>query len=542
MNYTTQEIASSFKQELCQRVSYDASLGDDMAEMVVSWKVSHNKYAEAVAFLDVYGVGDNVSAPSLVLSSPVVDHEAYAGFWRIVRNFYDAKEGAGQVFQVRRKGWLQSVVDGNDLAWDEGRLISGRDHTVFKVTAGQTDDYCVWQWRNVNPVEMPTMVKAMVDLADGGSKTFSVFGTAVGGHADWRLLPPEYKRESDGSGTITAAFVRFGVALRDYGSIGSEIQTESVQEQVAEDQAQARIATLKSTANVVNVSSSRAATAGIVQISYTVRKVGKGSFTYTVQRGAAQVEHHYVAWGMGLTGAGVIEGLDWVPTTTPATPAANVVRSVSGVAYDKASGTYSYRIMVSDEAPGFFEYETTREVGDSEYHRVAWEQGTDTLGLLGILNTWLPSGKGLTLANSIRSVGSVQRNPVTGRFSYHIVVSARGNDIPIHPASPLTSYRYREERRSMWSIANNMYWDQQRLVQVQTQILQFTSFEAAEAWIWENSGAGGVIIIVDGVPTNMPAFVMVDTPMPRKVAKNRWLASRSYESTTFDWYPTEPGS
>lgn len=476
MQYSDAEVASQFTHDLCQRVSYEASPSTDDVEMVVSWKVSQNKYQEAVHFLDRFGVGENLGSPSLVLTDPVVDHEPYPGVWRIVRNFYDARERAGVVFQVRRRGWLESIVHGGDLRWDEARLISGRDHTIFKELSeavddpvrDQTDDYAVFQWRNVNPDKMVELCREMVTLANGGDKTFTIFGEAEaqGAYADWRLLPPEYRREQDGSGSITAAFVRLGVKEYSFSGIGTDVESETISETVTEERAAKRVNDLKATGEYHSVSMQRSRESGMA----VVRR-----------------------------------------------------QKVTPVA-------------------GFYEYEVQTEPGDIAYHRVAWEQPLNAQGLLADLNGWFPTDKGLTAANSIRQVGSVRRNPLTKRFSYHIVVTARGADIPIHPEDPLTSYRYREEKRSMWSIANNMYWDQERIVQVVVQVLQFASFAAAEGWIWEHAG-GDIIIDGSGTPVSLPALVMVDTPMPRKVGKNRWLASRSFENKNWmDWFPAEPGS
>jgi hypothetical protein len=475
MQYTDAEIASLLMQDLCQRVSYEASPALDEREMVVSWKVSHNKYQEAVHFLERYGIGEHAATgQSLVLLSPIVDNETYPGVWRVVRNFFDARERPGFVFQVRRRGWLESIVNGAgaDLLWDEARLISGRDHTVFKQVAGQTDDFAVFRWRNLNPAKMPDVAKAAVDLADGGTKTFKIFGDDAGAYTDWRMTPPEYRLESDGSGSITIAFVRLGVTESSFSGINDEVSQQHITETVTEEQVAARVAALKVRTDayvpgagvpphviIPSIQVSRSRESGIATIRYTVLTSHTGSYSYTVHTG----EH-------------------------------------------------------------------------KEYHIVKWEQ---LASQLPDLENWVPTD--ILIANVRRRVSGVRRNPDTLRYSYHIVVWDAGEEISNNPNNPTTSYRVRFQTRSMWSILNNMYWDQTKIICYAHQSCRFTSFAAANAWIGGDQ-AYAPTYTDNGVPVwGLPPPLVDDgAPMPRQIGVNEWLGQRRVVAWQTEFFPYEP--
>lgn len=306
---------------------------------------------------------------------------------------------------------------------------------------------------------------------------------------------------------------------------------------------QARVAALKAEVTTLggsvkkysDVVPSRGAD-GICQIRYTLRTVGTGRFEYSVKRGDQLTEYHLVAWGQ----SNLDDLTSWSPTVASFGSNAALVRSVSGVVKDTASGKYSYRMMMSGEAPSFFEYQVIRETGvnngpaDIEYHKVAWAQPVSGTTLQGL--DYLPSA--LTAAQAVRTVGSVSRDPVTGRYSYHVVVRNKGADVSTNPAAPDTSYRYKFEKRTMWSVTNMMYWDQTRIVEYATQVCQFVSFAAAEAWITSDSH-GTWIFNLHGVPSTLPDLVTTDTPMPRMIGKDKWIASRQLVVYESHWYPYE---
>jgi hypothetical protein len=540
-NYSEAEMAAHLTQARCKRFDMQTAPGTGDKEMTVFWEVSHNKVSEAVAFLDKYAVADNYTASPNVatqlLTDPVVENEPYAGKWRVVRNWFDPQI-SGKVFQTRRFGWLTTLLGtGGAIDWSEARIVSGRDHLVFATpVTGETDDYLVLEWRNIKPGSGPTLAKELVTLGTTAQNWTPLGNTSTYGSGGWRLLPVSHQTAQDGSSVLTAAFVKLGVTETAYGNIGSEVETETITERVTEDQMQARVEELKEESNVSDVQPSRGGD-GVCQIRYTLRKVGSGSFEYSVKRGDQLTEYHLVAWGQ----SDLDDLTSWSPTGTSFGTGAALVRSASGVVKDTASGKYSYRMMMSGEVPSFFEYQVLREAGvnngpsDIEYHKVAWAQPVSGTTLQGL--DYLPAG--VSAANAVRTVGSVSRDPVTGRYSYHVVVRDKGSDVSTNPDAPNTSYRFKFEKRTMWSVANMMYWDQTRIVTYVTQVCQFASFAAAEAWISALS-AGDWYFGLDGSPTSIPDLVTTDTPMPRMIGKNKWIASRQQVTNDSHWYPYEP--
>jgi|JFJP01.1.fsa_nt_gi hypothetical protein len=447
-----------------------------------------------------------------------------------------SRDDAGGMCQIRytvREAQITTLLGaGGAVDWTGAKIVSGHDHLV-------PDDFVVIGWHNVAPGYGPKLAKELVDKGTGSPPDYwTPMGDENTFGKGWRIMPPQHQTASDGSAVVSVAFVKLAVTVTSYSNINAEIETETVREQWPEDAANARITVLKTEAQVYDVSASRSFETGLVSISYTLRKVGTGSFEYTINRGAASTEYHKVVWGV----ADLTEINAWTGPQDYTVPAgAAVVRSVSGVTKDSASGKYSYRIMLSAETPSFFTYTVTREDGDTEWHYVAWAQAADAQGNLAGLNWLPPAATGTpTTATAQRSVGSVSRDPVTGRFSYHVVVTNKGAEISTNQAAPNTSFRVRFEKRTMWSVRNNMYWDQDRFVQYKTEVCQFSSFALAEAWIRDGTGNTLVQNVTTGVYTTLPNWPTPDTPMPRLVGKNKWLASRSRIDFTSEWYPYEP--
>ncbi len=185
---------------------------------------------------------------------------------------------------------------------------------------------------------------------------------------------------------------------------------------------------------------------------------------------------------------------------------------------------------------GVVVYSYTTETGQTEYHKLAWEQ---TIADWAVLD-YVPNG--VSFSHLVRRVGAIRRNPLTKKWSYHIVVRDAGTQISSNPAAPNTSYRVKEYERSMWDTANNLYFDQIKLICYRHEMCTFSTFGAASAW------TGGTLSaqpdeFVDGAPWYAPANPnnvlppMEGAPIPRKIGVNKWLASRrliEWESGHFD--------
>jgi hypothetical protein len=215
-------------------------------------------------------------------------------------------------------------------------------------------------------------------------------------------------------------------------------------------------------------------------------------------------------------------------------PSRDPVSGVCQIRYTKltATGSVAY-------------YRTQPEPGQYEYHKIAWEQ--QSANITTDLN-W--SGEGFPnppgppiITYAIRRVASVRRNPQTGRWSYHIVLADGGEQISTNKNAPNTSYRVKFEERRMWSVLNNMYWDQTRISCYAHQMCVFPSFAEANEWIG-GANAGAPDEWIDGQPvwtSGAPTLVQEGAAQPRLIGVNKWLAQRRVLAWGgFSWYPPEP--
>jgi hypothetical protein len=482
-NYSETEMAAHLTQVRCKRFEMQTAPGTGDREMTVFWEVSHNKVSEAVAFLDKYGVPENHATATVtqLLTDPVVDNEPYAGKWRVVRNWFD-HQMPGKVFQTRRLGWLTTLLTGaGAVDWTEAKIVSGRDHLVFaSPVANQTDDYLVLEWRNIQPGSGPTLAKELVTKAAAmAASTPAQFFTPLGD-------------------TTT------------YGSAATW-RLLPVSHQTAQD-------------------GSSVLTAAFVKLGVTETAYGNiGSEVETVTITERVTEDQMQARVNALKAEVISEG--------------STVKKYSDVVPSRgADGICQIRYTKLVPVPGVIYYTATPEAGQTEYHKIAWEQDSADLDWNG--TGFTPgTAPSITTAQLLRRVAGVRRNPQTQKWSYHVVISDGGEQIPTHPAAALVTYRSQFFERRMWSISNNMYWDQRKITVWKHETLIFTTYAAANAWMGADT-ATNPSYFLDGEPVwtgtapNLPP--QEGTAPPRLIGVNKWLAQRRTVSWDSGYYPPEP--
>jgi len=550
-NYSETEMAAHLTQVRCKRFDMQTAPGTGDKEMTVYWEVSHNKVAEAVAFLDKYGVPENHTAGTVtqLLTDPVVDNEPYAGKWRVVRNWFDPQI-SGKVFQTRRYGWLTTLLGtGGAIDWTEAKIVSGRDHLVYSTATAVTDDYLVLEWRNIKPGSGPALAKELVTLAATTTTlTFTPLGDETTCGTGWRVLPVSHQTAQDGSSVLMATFVKLGITETGYGNIGGDQTEEVITERVTDDAMQARVETLKvkaATSNstshirITDVTPSRGSD-GIATIRYTKRTAKLGVVETAYGNIGSEVETETYTERVlesGMTAR--VKTLKDAGTYSDVVPS----RGSDGVA------TIRYTKIVPK--PGAVYYMTIPETGQTEYHKIAWEQTSADLDWDGTAdwdNNPLTPATTPAITYRLRRVAGVRRNPQTNKLSYHVVISDGGEQIPTAdhataPTNALVTYRSQFFERRMWSILNNMYWDQRKITVWKYETLIFTTYAAANAWMGANT-ATNPSYFYDGEPVwtgtapNLPP--QEGTAPPRLIGVNKWLAQRRTVSWDSGYYPPEP--
>lgn len=479
-DYTEAEMAAHLTQARCKRFEMQTAPGTGDREMTVFWEVSHNKVSEAVAFLDKYGVADNYTASPNVATQLLTDP--------VVEN----EPYAGKWRVVRN--WFYPQL--------QGKVFQTRRYGYLTslITAN-----------NINWSEAKIV----------SGRDHLVFASPVANQTDdylvleWRNIKPgsgptlakELVTKAATMAALTPA--QFFTPLGDTTTYGSDAlwRLLPVSHQTAQD-------------------GSSVLTAAFVKLGVTETAYGNiGS----------EVETETITERV----------------TEDAMQARVAVLKATGLYSDVqpsrgADGICQIRYTKLVPVPGVIYYTATPEAGQTEYHKIAWEQDSADLDWTGSGdwdNNPATPNTTPTITYLIRRVAGVRRNPQTKKWSYHVVLSDGGEQIPVHPAAALVTYRSQFFERRMWSILNNMYWDQRKITVWLHETLIFPTYAQANAWMGADT-ATNPSYFDDGEPVwtgtapNLPP--QEGTAPPRLIGVNKWLAQRRTVSWDSGYYPPEP--
>ena len=202
-------------------------LGDN--ELVRGWdELQLEDIPQCVAYLEDYTSAKNTRKLNYV-DDPQAGGETYTGRYRhaFVRQIVQGE--VETVIQVLRKGYIETLVSGANVIWDEARMRQSRkvtgniyDDTPLDASDVKPENYLEVSWTGVSPDKVNAIVGELDALA---ADTFAPtirkesYGTA------WHRLFVASKIETDGSATVTLFLARPEFRLYGFRNYATERQS-----------------------------------------------------------------------------------------------------------------------------------------------------------------------------------------------------------------------------------------------------------------------------------------------------------------------------
>ena len=167
-----------------------------------------------------------------------VDHQEITGVWRSVK--IESKQStttknAVNVFQTFYKGWIEDLVSGSTINWDEARLLkSNHWHEaetkgVYPVTeANNPQQYHLIEWQGIDP-EKINGIAAEIRALTPTAITPVINGEALGSGfyiLDTLTDIEQNRQEGDKSGVITMLIGKTRVNLQAWENYGTPAQAK----------------------------------------------------------------------------------------------------------------------------------------------------------------------------------------------------------------------------------------------------------------------------------------------------------------------------